>query len=223
MKKPLIHLYSSSPRRLELMKKLDIPFDMIPSDADESIPGDTSPQESVIQIAARKLEVGLRGNPKHFVSWGIAADTLVEGSGRLLGKPSNAEEAAMMLSELSGRTHNVHTGLVVYAPFPSNEKSLLPKDADKRPKESLDSILSNGFGTLRSLCHTTEVTFRALLKDEIQSYIHSGEWQGAAGAYRIQDKGAVLIDRINGLWSTVVGLPLGPLYGILAELSYPLG
>ena len=222
MGKPLIYLYSASPRRRELLNVLNLPFEVIPADADERIPEKTSPQDSVTEIASRKLEAGLFGNLQYVYSWGIAADTLVEGPGGLLGKPSDEEEAAEMLSELSGRQHSVHTGLVVYAPAFSQKNPISAMPEDLSSSKSLAQIISSGLGTVKSLCHTTTVTFRDFSKNEIRSYIRTGEWRGAAGAYRIQGKGAVLLERIEGLWSTVVGLPLAPLYGILTELSYPL-
>ena len=177
------------------MDRLGLPYDVFPVNADETIPADESPDDAATVIALRKLDVGLLRNARGAASWGIAADTLVEGPAGLLGKPAGAEEAVVMISALSGRTHAVHTSVAVHAPG----------------------------GEIRSVRHTTKVTFRMLSAREVDAYVRTGEWQGAAGGYRIQGVGAVLVERIDGLWSTVVGLPLGPLFGILSGMSYPLG
>jgi len=198
-RKTQIYLYSSSPRRAELLSRAGINFLPFPVDADESLPSGCSREETVCTISRRKLDAGLRAEEKNRLSWGLAADTLVDGPEGFLGKPGNRKEASEMLRLLSGTTHRVYTGISVYSP-------------DNIPGENPISI-----------SHSTDVEFRRLTRREITEYVNTGEWQGAAGAYRIQEKGAFLIRNINGLWSTVVGLPLSPLYGILTAMSYPFG
>jgi len=196
---PKLYLYSASPRREELLRRIGINFIPFPVIADESSPGYRSSDEIVSIIARRKLVSGIRAHPSHGDFWGLAADTLVQGPEGLLGKPETAEDAASMLQSLSGITHKVYTGIAVYSP---------EKEAEVQ---------------IRSISHATAVEFRKLSEKDIKNYIFTGEWKGVAGAYRIQERGAALVDRINGLWSTVVGLPLSPLYGILTEMSYPFG
>ncbi len=196
---PLFYLYSTSPRRSDLLNQLGIQYKLFPIDVDENIPEGRPSHEVVVIIAMRKLEAGMKAVPAHSEAWGLAADTLVEGPSGLLGKPRNALEAAAMLHSLSGISHDVHTGIAVYSPRqPSVEET-------------------------QNLVHTTKVTFKNLSDADVSSYIRTGEWKDVAGAYRIQGRGASLVEKIDGLWSTVVGLPLSPLYGILTAMSYPFG
>ena len=197
MATPEIILFSASPRRRELLERAGLPFRVEPTDADESIPPGLSSGEVVRAIAMRKLEAGLGRREGQSGIWGLAADTLVEGPDGLLGKPADADHAAGMIESLSGRNHFVHSGIAVAA----------PGGADG--------------ARLRTDVHTTTVRFRRLSSREIADYVATGEWEGAAGGYRIQQKGELLVEEIRGLWSTIVGLPLPSLYGILSELSYP--
>lgn len=194
-----LYLYSASPRRMDLLNQLGIQYKLFPIDVDEKIPEGRTSDEVVAIIAMRKLEAGIEAVPAHSEAWGLAADTLVEGPSGLLGKPRSAHDAAEMLFSLSGISHDVHTGIAVYSP---------------------QQAIGNHF---QSLVHTTKVTFKELSDSDVSSYIRTGEWEGAAGAYRIQGRGAFLVKRIDGLWSTIVGLPLSPLYGILTAMSYPFG
>lgn len=196
---PTLHLYSGSPRRQELLNSLGVPFKVLPVHADESIPAGRSSESVVADIAGRKLRAGIRSFDSDGSVWGLAADTLVEGPSGLMGKPGNEKEAVEMLRALSGITHRVYTGIAVYSPL-------------KQPG-----------GETRVLTNCTKVSFRKLTEKDLEVYIRSGEWKGVAGAYRIQEKGAFLLEKIEGLWSTVVGLPLSPLYGILSAMSYPFG
>ena len=197
MNRPPIILFSASPRRRELLERAGLPFRVEPTDTDESIPPGLAPGDVVQAIALRKLRVGLDRRTRENGVWGLAADTLVEGPHGLLGKPADAAEAFRMVESLSGKEHFVHSGIAVAA----------PSDTDN------PEIRTDG--------HTTTVRFRTLSSGEISDYIATGEWEGAAGGYRIQQKGEFLVEEIRGLWSTVVGLPLPSLYGILCELSYP--
>lgn len=187
-----INLFSSSPRRRELLEKLGVPFRVCPVEADETLPEGVDFTEAIRTVACRKMQAGLNrcgGRP----AWAVAADTLVEAEQILLGKPENREEAGRMIRQLSGRVHRVHTAFAVFSPVS---------------------------GAVESECHTTHVRFRSLSNAEVEHYLDTGEWQGAAGGYRIQDSGEILVEELRGLWSTVVGLPLGPLYGMLTSMSY---
>ena len=210
------------------MKSLGLPFEAVPVDADESVPPGLSPADAVKEIARRKLAAGLEASESRAASWGIAADTMVEGPEGLLGKPKDAREAEGMIASLSGRTHSVHSGIAVFAPGPFRRIEPVGAPDGKgsaiwEPAETVGPWKADGSGTICLLCHSTSVSFRSLTDGEIRSYVATNEWRGAAGAYRIQGKGAVLVERIDGLWSTVVGLPLAPLSAILSALSYPSG
>ena len=120
----------------------------------------------------------------------IAADTVVVAEGVILGKPQNEEEAVKMLKQLSGKTHKVMTGIAV----------------------------SYAGEMLAEVCET-EVVFRELTDEEIKKYVATGEPLDKAGAYGIQGMGAVLVEKINGCYNNVVGLPLTRLQLILAKLG----
>ncbi|MCG8452364.1 MAG: Maf family protein [Spirochaetales bacterium] len=198
MKKPIIRLYSASPRRAELLSRLQLPFAIAPAHTDEDLPQEIPSSEGVIVLAQKKLHDALEAYPGRQYRWGLAADTLVEGPEGDLGKPANRDEAFDMLQSLSGKTHCVHTALALYVPARNNQKAHILKER-----------------------HSTKVRFRPLTKAMIERVLHWEEWKDVAGAYRIQGQGSVLIESIEGLWSTVVGLPLSPLYGMLERSAYP--
>ena len=169
-------LASKSPRRKELLAKLFSDFEIIVSDADESIPCGHTPAECAEIIATRKGEVVAKNEVDALV---ISSDTMVEEDGVILGKPGSAEEAHRMLEMLSGRWHNVHTGVAV-----------LYK------------------GRIFSGVDTTRVEFRELSDAEIDEYIATGEPMDKAGAYGIQGLGGKFVTRYDGGFDTVVGLSL---------------
>lgn len=196
---PVINLYSASRARAELLRNAGLRIRVIPVDVDETArPGGTA-GETVLALASRKLDAALRSVSGAAGSWGLAADTLVEGPGGLLGKPADRESARAMLLSLSGRRCRVHSAAVLYAP---KEES----DAETR---------------IKSTVHGTAVDFLDCSAEEIESYLDTGEWRGAAGGFRIQGRGGFFAVSINGLMSTAAGLPLNPLYAILREASYP--
>jgi nucleoside triphosphate pyrophosphatase len=118
----------------------------------------------------------------------LAADTVVVAGGRLMGKPSDSADAKAMLGALSGGVHDVHTAVVVRA-----------------GERQLDEVV------------TTAVRFNSLTEGEIAWYIATGEAEGKAGAYGIQGRAARFIDRIDGSWSNVVGLPIATAYRLLSD------
>ena len=125
--------------------------------------------------------------------WVVGFDTLIETEGHILGKPKDRTEAERILETLSGKAHRVITGV-----------ALLPK---------------KGVGILLDYC-TSIVHFNPMKQDEIDYYLSTEEWQGAAGAYRIQGSGALYIKAIEGSYSNVVGLPLSLIYGMLRDAGY---
>lgn len=187
---PHVILASQSPRRKQLLKNLIDKFDIIPSDADETLPDGATPAECAVEIARRKVFDIKEKHPECLI---IGADTMVVYEDRILGKPRDKADAFDMLSFLSGKTHKVYTGIVV----------------------------SMGEKTL-SYAEETQVTFRALSRDMIENYIKTGEPMDKAGAYGIQDIGSILVEKINGDYFNVVGLPVCRLAKMLEDFEIPV-
>lgn len=207
-------LASASPRRRELLRMLGLDFEIMVSTAEEKnressgLPGEPGkpglpglpdkhslgmaeiPGEQAMRVAADKAAEIAELHPEALV---IAADTIVVIDHRILGKPRDEEEARAMLSFLSGRWHEVYTGLA------------LVRVAEK--KRLLDY-------------EQTRVKFRSLSREEIDRYLRSGEPMDKAGAYGIQGLGAVLVERIEGCYFNVVGLPLARLTLLLKEFGF---
>jgi septum formation protein len=188
-----IILASGSPRRRELLERVRIPCRVVSPQVDEAGEGGQTPAEHTIALARRKVDAVLALLRDEAPPWVLGADTVVEIDGRILGKPAGAEEAERYLRLLSARVHRVHTGLALHA-------------GREQPVETA------------AVC--TEVCFRTLDDVEIGLALASGEWVGAAGAYRIQERGAFLVEWIRGSWSNVVGLPLEVFYGMLKRTGY---
>jgi septum formation protein len=188
-----IILASGSPRRRELLTKVKLPIKVIPPDVVEDYSSGLPVPEMVVRIARSKVKAILALFKTESPRWVLGLDTVVEIDGKVLGKPSGPEEAESMLRMLSGRVHRVYSGiaLLVQRGKPIEEEAVC-----------------------------TEVKFRAMEASEIRFYIETGEWAGAAGAYRIQERGAFLVDWIKGSYSNVVGLPLEAFYGILVRNEY---
>ena len=132
----------------------------------------------------------------HMPKWICGADTIIMAESKIYGKPKNREEAAIMLKGLSGKQHYVITSIAIY---------------NERKKKT----------SSRSNCCT--VTFAPLSNAEIEWYLDTNEWQGVAGAYRIQGLASCFIDKIEGCQSTVVGLPLREFYVMIRDNGYPYG
>ena len=184
-------LASASPRRRELLDRFCIPYEVIPALGEEAAPEGLPPGELVSLLAANKAaEVAVRVGSGAVV---VAADTVVEIEGRVLGKPGTEERAVEMLSELSGREHRVWTGVCV-------------REGDR--------ILT------RSEC--TAVRFRELSGEEIRAYAATGEPLDKAGAYGYQSLACLFVDRIEGDYFNVVGLPVCTLGLMLREFGVEL-
>jgi len=188
-----IILASGSPRRRELLERVRIPCKVVSPEVDEAYEEGRTPTGHTTVLARRKVETVLALFRNEAPRWVLGADTVVEIDGLVLGKPAGIEEAERFLRLLSGRVHRVHTGLALHA-------------GRERPIE-IEAV-------------STEVRFRTLDDEEIQSSLESGEWAGAAGGYRIQERGAFLVEWIRGSWSNVVGLPLEAFYGMLKRTGY---
>ncbi|MDO8589468.1 MAG: Maf family protein [Armatimonadota bacterium] len=188
-------LASASPRRRELLELIYPTFEIVPSDFDEdNVSTELPPAEYVVRAAAQKARAVAEGQKDAIV---IGADTIVVVDGRILGKPTDVQDARRMLRLLAGRTHQVYTGVCVI----SVQKGK-PSEAE---------------GVER-----TGVTVRALTDELIERYIGTGEPMDKAGAYAIQGKGAVLIQRVDGCYFNVVGLPVYLLSTLLEDLGMEL-
>jgi septum formation protein len=195
-----IVLASSSARRKELLAALSLPFRSIDPDIDESVYDHLEPLERVIALAEAKARQGysmLSADNSEHPRFILAADTLVAfklpGGWHTIGKPQSREDARKMLLMESGKTQTVYTGL---------------------------HFLNTITGTSHSAWSETQVTFCVMSEDEIDFYLDTDEWRGAAGAYRVQGIGSLFISSIIGSWSGVVGLPIHELYGILKAANY---
>lgn len=172
-----IILASKSPRRRELLREIISDFIIASKEVDESLPSAIHPRFGVELLAIRKGEaVAVEEGDDALV---ISSDTLVELDGRALGKPRDKEEARKMLTELSGRRHNVHTGVAVHY-----------------------------MGKVCSGVRSTSVYFRKLSELEILEYISSGECMDKAGSYAIQGLGGRFVEGYDGDFDTVVGLSI---------------
>lgn len=188
-----IVLASASPRRRELLEQIGIKFDIVVSnEPEDEIDKNLSPENYTSELAlmkacnvAKKLTGTKRRN-----SLIIAADTVVYSDGIILGKPKDKEDAFRILKGLSGKTHEVYTGVCVMR-------------------------LSDGYAVSESV--KTSVVFKDLPDSMIKKYIETGEPMDKAGAYGIQGKGAVLVKEINGDYFNVVGLPVSTLYDMLVS------
>ena len=173
----MIYLASGSPRRKELLTQVGCRFEVVKSDAEECKDSSVPPDELVQENACRKAEKAaaeLGGDCAV-----LGADTVVALDGKIFGKPKDKEDASRMLRELSGRSHEVYTGI-----------AFVVKGKTYRAAER------------------TLVTFRQISDKEIEEYIATGEPMDKAGAYAVQGLAAKFIPRIEGSFSNVVGLPL---------------
>jgi septum formation protein len=178
-------LASTSPRRRELMSLLNIPFEIHAQEVDESFEKGLSPEEVVQFLATKKASIIAEINPDAVV---IGADTVVVFNHEIIGKPSNSQHAVEILQNLSGKTHQVYTGI---------------------------AILSKGHSEI--FYEATDVTFYNLSIEEIETYVETGEPLDKAGAYGIQGFGSTLVEKINGDYFTIVGLPVSRLNRKLKE------
>lgn len=181
-------LASGSPRRKELLGRLLNSFEIITDDSEEAVKAEEAPQDTVRRLALQKAEnVALKVNKPSVI---LAADTVVSADGKVLGKPANEKEAFDMLSMLSGRFHQVFTGI---------------------------ALIDTESGQKVTDFESTRVKFKGLTEAEISAYIMSGEPMDKAGAYGIQELGALFVEGIEGDYFNVVGLPLCRLGRILKE------
>jgi len=187
VQRPKLVLASKSPRRRYLLQQAGIEFSVVPSEFDENSAQQSSPDTYVKFLAESKA---LDIAQKYPDSWIVGADTIVLIDDTILGKPAGAEQARAMLKRLSGRTHRVLTG---YCICHKNKACFFS-----------DTV-------------TTQVHFKELSQAEIDWYIGSGEPFDKAGAYAIQGIGTVLVERVNGSYTNVVGLPVCEVFDFLIK------
>lgn len=197
-------LASKSPRRKQLLEEAGVSFTVFTgsSEVDESLEPDlrAQPAEAVKKLAERKagavVQDILAQNP---VGLGIiiGADTTVVLDGEMLGKPYSADHAREMLGRLSGRTHEVITGVSVWM--------VLLNETEEKGGDGKVSL------AFRSFSESSFVTFKELSTEDINAYVATGETIDKAGAYGIQGKGGKLVERLDGDFNNVVGLPVDTL------------
>lgn len=174
-------LASASPRRKELFGELVEKFEIIPAKGEEIPPENCSPEQLVKALAMQKAQE-IASTAQAAGKAVLGADTVVALKGEVLGKPKDEADAVRMLTALSGRTHEVYTGVCFLYPCANGERKM---------QVSADC---------------TKVTFYALTAEQIDAYVATGSPMDKAGAYGIQDGG--LVEKIEGSFSNVVGLPV---------------
>lgn len=188
---PELILASSSPRRADLLRGLGLSFRIVPSGFEERHQGRTrDPARFVETLALGKAEEVAGKVGRGLV---LGADTIVILAGEILEKPADPAEAREMLSRLSGRWHEVYTGVALVE------------------AEGMASLVGH---------ERTRVKFRRLEAEEIEAYVRTGEPLDKAGAYGIQGLGAILVERIEGCYTNVVGLPLTRVALMLREFGW---
>jgi len=182
-------LASQSPRRIELLKTVIKNFRVVPSKVGEVCDIDLSPEENAVLLGREKATWVAKHHPHNLV---IGADTMVVLKNKIIGKPTDAENARQILRQLSGQEHKVITGVAV--------------------------VHLKIFSAV-SISH---VCIKALTPNEINSYVESGEPMDKAGAYAIQGEGSFLIENYRGSYSNIIGLPIDLLKDLLQKLNFSI-
>jgi septum formation protein len=182
-------LASSSPRRRELLGRLGREFRVVSPDADEALPEAARPEECAVALAVRKAESVASRFSEGLV---IGADTLAAADGKIIGKPDDAEHARQLLRLLSCRPHFVITGIC---------------------------LINAATGERRTAAESTRVIMRPMSEEQIAAYVATGEPLGKAGAYAIQESGDRYVERVEGSFTNVVGLPMELLERLINELE----
>jgi septum formation protein len=180
---PLV-LASSSPRRAQILQSLAIPFDVEPARIEELVRGGESVTDAALRIAREKAEDVAPRRPGR---WVLAADTLVEIGGAILGKPADRADARRMIASLAGRRHRVATGLWLL----------------RHGEEGRGMVEESG------------VTMAPMSEEEIAWYAATGEPDDKAGAYALQGLGGRFVEAVHGSWTNVMGLPARGVYRLL--------
>jgi septum formation protein len=191
-------LASASLRRIELLQQAGIePDRLFPADIDETPLRAEHPRslaKRLSRIKAEKALASISAEPDYSPGFILAADTVVAVGRRILPKAELADEASNCLQLLSGRSHRVYTGICLITPA----------------------------GKVRQRLVETRVRFKRLSRDELESYLASGEWRGKAGGYAVQGLAGTFVVKLVGSYTNVVGLPLYETVGLLAADGYPV-
>jgi septum formation protein len=191
-------LASGSPRRLALLNQIGVePDRILPASIDETPKRNELPRNLARRLAREKVEAALatvNADPELAGALVIAADTVVSVGRRILPKTELIEEAAACLRQLSGRSHRVYTDLALATPK----------------------------GHIRRRLIETRVRFKRLSREDVESYLASGEWRGKAGGYAIQGFAGAFVVKLSGSYSNVVGLPLYEVMTLLVGEGYPV-
>ena len=191
-------LASGSPRRLALLNQIGVePDRVLPATIDETPKRSELPRNLARRLAHEKLDAALaavRADPELSGALILAADTVVSVGRRVMPKAEMIEEAASCLRQLSGRSHRVYTALA----------------------------LATAKGHVRRRLVETRVRFKRLSREDVESYLASGEWRGKAGGYAVQGYAGSFVVKINGSYSNVVGLPLYEVMSLLTGEGYPV-
>lgn len=187
-----VYLASGSPRRRELLRQIGVPFRVIGAAVDERLRPAESACPYVLRLAAAKADAGWESSRDAIQVPVLAADTAVVLDGRILGKPADRQDAEAMLRQLSGRTHEVLTGVALRGPH------------------GLESRVSR-----------SAVTFRSITAAEVRDYWETGEPADKAGAYAVQGLAAIFIADLRGSYSGVMGLPLFETAELLRAAGVP--
>ena len=185
-------LASSSPRRKDLLSLLGIPFDIIPPTSNEDIRDQESPVDHVCRLALDKARSVANRYPESII---IGSDTVIEIDRQILGKPENIQQAKEMLKLLRGRCHQVHTGLAVVC------------QSNQMEETRVESV---------------KVWIKNFSDSHLETYLNTQDSLGKAGAYSIQGEGSHLIEKIEGDYPTVVGLPLWHTAKLLEQVGVVL-
>jgi len=196
--RPRLVLASASTRRLQLLSQIGIePDKLIPTDVDETPQRRETPRGLASRLANTKAEVARHNagrDPDLHGAFILAADTVVAVGRRVLPKPELTDEAAGCLRLLSGRAHRVYSAVSLVTPK----------------------------GKTRTRLVETRVRFKRLSRQEIETYLASGEWEGKAGGYAIQGRAGAFVTRLVGSYTNVVGLPLYETMTLLMGEGYPV-
>jgi septum formation protein len=204
----MLVLASASPRRQELLRNAGIAFVVQPADIDETPRDGESPRDCAERLAREKALAVFGARPADCI---LGADTIVAVDGNILGKPRDAADAVRMLRLLSGRVHEVITGVCVVEAVGRGQGSVVSGNTG-----GVDEELSGG-PRLSTASATTLVTMSEVSDADIREYIATGEPMDKAGAYAIQGGAARWIPRIEGDYSNVVGLPVALVWRMLRE------
>src|SRR5579863_2425482 len=226
----MLVLASASPRRQELLRNAGILFVVQAADIDETPGAGESSRDCAERLAREKALAVSQTRPADYI---LGADTIVVVDGNILGKPRDTADAARMLRMLSGRVHEVITGVCVIEPVASGQLPVASKSRagvrgqgsggskGETQSEDMDEKLATGNRRLATASETTLVTMSELTDADIREYIATGEPMDKAGAYAIQGGASRWIPRIEGDYSNVVGLPVALVCRILRERGVP--